>query len=108
MAQSTARQSALRIRTPAERAAIDARADAWQRPLSATQCSALEHLERACRGQPVPGFQQGVAGWHAVDDGGLHAFQTQTMFVLLKRGLAKRSGSGIVITAAGRKAARQR
>ena len=95
--------SALRRRTDLERAAIDGRADAWQRPPSATQLRALRTLARACDRKSARGFHRTVAGWHALGDS-VNSFSSRTMDALKQRGLAKRRRRAIVITTAGRRA----
>jgi hypothetical protein len=93
-------RSALRRRTDAERAAIDARADAWERPLTATQCEALSVLQHSGMHRVRAGFEPlfRKAG----------VFPVATIRVLVRRGLAifESSDTAAYITAKGRKAAR--
>lgn len=84
-------------RTATERAAINARCKAWLRP---RQVEALAALAKACSGAARQ-FVRSVAGYHAPDDS-VHAFSTQTIESLRRRGLAKRWRNAVVITAAGR------
>lgn len=88
-------------RTAAERAAIDARADAYPRPVSATQIRALKILAAG-----TAHFVRSVAGWHRPGDS-LNAFSTQTITSLRQRRFVKRWRTVIVITAAGRDEARR-
>jgi len=95
-------KSVLRRRTDAERAAIDARADAWQRPLTAIQLEALSVLQHTGmhreRAGFVPQFRKASVDY----------FPAATIRVLVRRGLAvlEHSETGVRITAKGRKAAR--
>lgn len=89
-------------RTAAERAAIDTRASAYPRPLSAAQVQALKALAQWCG--PGRHFVKSVAGWHAPGDS-LTNFSTQTIDSLGKRGFVKRSRNAAVITTAGRREA---
>jgi hypothetical protein len=94
-------------RTPAERAAIDARADAFPRPPSNVQLRALKALDRRI-------LVYTRAGWTNHQPGeSLEYFGTQTVDALCKRGFARRRLVGrtrrVTITAAGRReAARHR
>lgn len=88
MARTT---SALCTRTPAERAAIDARADAWLRPLTLPQRLLLRAIAK----------QREYTG----------GFSRATFAALRRRGFAKRGkrGGTLCITAAGwRELARSR
>jgi hypothetical protein len=97
----SARRTGPSHRTAAQRAAIDRRAGAYPRPLSATQRIALIGIRE--RGH----FVRSVAGWHPPDDCVVFKFSTQTMESLRSRRLVKRWRSGFVITAAGRAALRR-
>ncbi|HEX4114153.1 MAG TPA: hypothetical protein VH020_16590 [Stellaceae bacterium] len=94
-------------RTPAERAAIDARAEAFPRPLSGVQIRAIKTLARGH-------FLYTRAGWGRHNAGQcIEYFGTQTVDALCKRGFARRRLVGrtrrVTITAAGRReAARHR
>ncbi len=88
--------TALRKRTAAERAEIDARAAAWQRPISPTQRQALDKMGN----RPL---RRTRAGWGWPH--GVSFAQTPTVAALIKRGLGRLMDGGrmVVITAAGRK-----
>jgi hypothetical protein len=89
--------SMLGQRTPAERAAINARAAAWRRPLSAHQHQALARMAKYGR------LVRGRAGWGAPGEL-LEFWQTTTITALTKRGLAKIEHRRFArITAAGRR-----
>lgn len=96
--------SNLRKRTPAQRAAIDVRAAAWERPLSMMQRSALVSLS-------LHPLAYTVAGWARQGSGGLGAFRTGTIESLVRMGYARiyrlgRRPVRATITGAGRTMAR--
>ncbi|MGH6875928.1 MAG: hypothetical protein ACREHV_00975 [Rhizomicrobium sp.] len=92
-------------RTQAERDVINARCASYPRPLSGRQIEALKALARACSG-PARHFVHSVAGYHAPGES-VHAFTSQTMESLRRRGFAKRLPwkRAFIITAAGRREA---
>jgi hypothetical protein len=71
-------------RTPAERAAIDARAAAWERPISAWQLEALRAMARAT-------LTRGRAGWSSGHLPGKY-WQAQTVRTLAARKLCSLVG----------------
>lgn len=90
-------------RTPAERAAIDARAAAYPRPLSAVQVRAIKTLAAGY-------FHYTRAGWARHDAGSCtEYFSTQTVDALCNRGMARRRLVGrarrITVTPAGKREA---
>jgi hypothetical protein len=95
--------NALRRRTPAQRAAIDARADAWPRPLSGAQFRALALLRKGAMHRDRLGFHL-IHGGSSSDH-----VPIATMRSLEARGLVSLNDfeNGAVITAKGRKEARR-
>jgi hypothetical protein len=79
-----AKRSTLRTRTPAQRAAIDARAAAWLRPISIWQLEALRCMAK----QPLA---RGRAGWASELLVGKY-WQSQTVRALADRGMCRLYG----------------
>jgi len=84
-------------RTQAERDAINTRAAAWVRPLSAQQSCALKALSKS-------NFHRVRAGYHST---GGTIFAPATVDALCKRGFAISGFGKAQITAAGRREARR-
>jgi hypothetical protein len=95
-------RSQLRRRTAAQRAAIDACADAWPRPLSAAARRALLLLRKGA-------MHRDRLGFHLIVGNSSDHVPVGTMRSLARRGLAKLGDfeNGAEITAAGRKEARR-
>lgn len=89
--------SALRKRTQAQRDAINARADAYPRPLSAHQVRALRAMSAAALYRCDQGTRFG-------DTNSSETWQSQTILSLEERGFCSiRNGRFASITAAGRR-----